>query len=286
MLGAIIGDRAGSNYEIEETNWWYKKKTIRPYEERIKIMNSQTPLFASNSSFTDDTCWTCAIYDAIINGNNNYESYLRAYGVEELKKGKDRYGRNRFGPGSVKWLLYQANGTSIGNGSAMRISPVGFLFNSLEEVKRESYLATIPSHNSKEAIKGAECVAVSIYLLRTGTPKEVVKKYVEENYYNLNFDLEELRHTYTFHSTTEKSVPQALFCFFQSTDFENAIRVAISIGGDTDTIASITGALAESYYGIPEEIKQEVFGLLDSNKQALLSHEYFLQSQYKKGKLI
>lgn len=283
MLGAIIGDRAGSNYEVEEINCWYKEKRIRPYEERMKIMDPSTPLFAENSSFTDDTCWTCAIYDAIINGNNNYEEYLRKYGLEELKKGKDRYGRNRFGPGSVKWLQQKTDGTSKGNGSAMRISPVGFLFNSLEEVKRESFLATIPSHYSQEAIKGAESVAVSIYLLRTGMAKEDVKKYIEKNYYNLDFDLEDLRHNYTFHSTAEESVPQALFCFFQGKDFENTIRTSLSIGGDSDTIASIAGSLAEAYYGIPEKIKKEVYHLLDNDKQKLLKSRYFTQKQYKKG---
>jgi type I restriction enzyme M protein len=140
----------------------------------------------------------------------------------------------------------------------MRISPVGFLFNSIEEVKMESYKATITSHNHPEAIKSAEAVAVSIFMLRTDFSKDEVKKYIEDNYFSLNYDLDNLSENYEFTSRAINSVPQAIFCFLQSNDFEDAIRKAISIGGDCDTIAAITGSLAEAYYSVPEELIEMV----------------------------
>ena len=145
-------------------------------------------------------------------------------------------------------------GESFGNGSAMRISPIGYLFNSIDEIKSESLNATIPSHNHIESIKSSEDVAVSIYLLRRGMDKDSLKEYIEKHYFSLEYDLDDLRKNYKFTSRAIDSVPQAIFCFLNSNDFEEAIRLSISIGGDSDTIACITGALAESYYGIDEEI--------------------------------
>lgn len=257
MLGAIVGDVAGSYYEVLEVQK-AKQKSKRDYEERIKILDKDIPLFTENSSCTDDSILTYSIYAAIKNNDQDYEKYLRYYGNKEVELGKDCYGRSRFGKGFIEWLKGDTQGTSYGNGAPMRISPIGFSFDTLEEVKENAYLATIPSHNHPESIKAAEAVAVSIFLLRKGYSKEQVHQYLENNYYNLNFDLEELRHNYKFTSKSENSTPQALFCFFQSHDFESAIRNAISIGGDTDTIACIVGALAEAEYGVPEKIKEAV----------------------------
>lgn len=269
MLGAIIGDVAGSYYEVLEI-LEVKQKRKRSYEERIKILDKNTPLFQENSSCTDDSVLTYSIYDAINNNDQDYEKYLRLYGQREVELGKDIYGRSRFGKGFIEWLQGDYQGTSYGNGAAMRISPVGYLFDTLEDVKENAYLATIPSHNNQEAIKGAECVAVSIFLLRTGHTKEEVKKYVEANYYSLDYNLEDLRHNYRFSSKTENSIPQALFCFFESHDFESTIRNAISIGGDTDTIACISGSLAEATYQIPEEIIDSVKPYLRDYMQDIL----------------
>jgi type I restriction enzyme M protein len=258
MLGAIIGDVAGSNYEVLEVRYLKQFKGPRRYEDRIKILDSNEPLFTEESSCTDDSILTCAIYDAIINGNCDYEKYLRTYGLREINEGFDKYGRGRFGHGFVKWLNKEKDGDSYGNGAAMRISPVGYLFDSIEEVKENARLATIPSHNNEEAIKGAEAVAVSIFLLRKGMAKEAVIKYIKDNYYELDFDLEDLQRNYTFSSRTSNSVPQALYVFSQSNSFEDSIRKAISIGGDTDTIACIVGSLSEAYYGISDELKEQV----------------------------
>ncbi len=252
MLGAIIGDIAGSYYEVLEI------KNHRTYEERIKILNKDIPLFTSDSSYTDDTVLTCAIYDAIVNGNFKYEEYLKKYGLAEINLGEDKYGRSRFGKGFVSWLLGEKEGNSYGNGCAMRISPVGFLFDNLEDVIKESKKATIPSHNHEDAIKASEAVASAIFKLRHGESKEDVIKYIKDNYYDLSYDLEDLQRNNKFSSKASITIPQAIYVFMVANDFEDTIRKAISIGGDTDTIAAIAGSIAESYYGIPEELKNEV----------------------------
>lgn len=275
MLGAIIGDVAGSFYEVLEIDNKVNNKCQRSYEERIKILDRNVPLFNDKCSCTDDSILTCAIYDAIKNGNCDFEKYLKEYGLREANLGKDIYGRSRFGKKFIEWLNGDFLGNSFGNGAAMRVSPVGYLFNDLESVKKYSYLATIPSHNDKEAIKSAEAVAVSIYLLRTGVSKEDVIKYIKENYYDLNYDLEDLQKNYIFSSKASNSVPQALYVFSISNDFEDAIRKAISIGGDTDTIACIVGSLAESCYGIPENIKNNVKSYLRDYMYILLKDRYY-----------
>lgn len=278
MLGAIIGDVAGSYYEVCEIEYFKKTKSPRPYEERIKIMDSNTPLFTENSSCTDDSILTYAIYKAI-KENKPYEESLKEYGLKEIELGLDQYGRSRFGQGFVKWLLNEKEGNSYGNGAAMRIAPVGFMFEDLETVLKEAELATIPSHNNDEAIKSSKAVASAIFLLRKGYSKEEVLKYIQDNYYALDYDLEKLRHEYTFSSKASNSVPQALFIFFKSDSFEDAIRKAISIGGDSDTIACITGALAESYYGIEENIIKQVVPYLKDYMVDIL--ERYQNKQYK-----
>ena len=249
MLGAIIGDVVGSYYEVLEVK--EIKNGHRSYEERIKILDQNTPLFTNNSSVTDDSILTFAIYKAI-KENKPYEEMLKYYAKQEIDLGKDMYGRSRFGKGFVEWVNGNTQGTSYGNGASMRISPVGYLFDTLEEVKQESYKATIPSHNHEESILCAEAVSTSIFLLRNGISKEELKEYIEKNYFKLDYDLEDLRRNYKFSSKSINSVPQAIFAFLESNSFEETIRNAISIGGDTDTIACIAGSLAESYYGIPE----------------------------------
>ena len=258
MLGAIIGDVVGSYYEVLEINYYKEHKMPRLYVDRIKILDNSISLFSDNCSCTDDSILTCAIYDSIINGDCNYEKYLKDYGNKEINLGLDKYGRSRFGKGFVSWLKGNYQGYSYGNGAAMRISPVGFLFDSLDEVKKQSRLATIPSHNNIEAIKGAEAVAVSIFFLRKGMNKNEVEEYIKKNYYDLDYDLKDLQKNYRFSSKTSESVPQSLYIFFKSNDFEDAIRKAISIGGDSDTIACIVGSLAEAIYGIPDDLKEQV----------------------------
>lgn len=254
MFGAIIGDIAGSIYEVLEVK--EIKNGHRSYEERIKILDPSVDLFLEDASCTDDSILTCAISHTILNSKGNYGKYLRKYGLREVDSGVDKYGRSRFGKGFVSWLEGDYQGNSYGNGAAMRIGPVGYLFDTIEEVKENARLATIPSHNHSDAIKGAEAVAVTIFLLRNGYSKEEVYKYVKDNYYDLDFDLEELQRNNKFSSESSVTVPQALFVFFQAEGFEDSIRKAISIGGDTDTIACIVGSISEAYYGVPDELKK------------------------------
>ena len=204
---------------------------------------------------------------------------LKYYAKQEINLGKDIYGRSRFGKGFVEWVNSNTQGTSYGNGASMRISPVGFLFNTLEEVKQETYKATIPSHNHQESILCAEAVATSIFLLRNGISKEELKEYIENNYFKLDYDLEKLRRNYKFSSKSIDSVPQAIYAFLESNSFEETIRNAISIGGDTDTIACIAGSLAESYYGIPENLLEQVKPYLKDYMKELLEKEKTLQKR-------
>ena len=277
MYGTIIGDVAGSYYEVVEI-----KNKNRTYEERIKIMDRNTILFNDKCSCTDDSILTVAIADAILN-NLPYELKLKEYGLREINLGKDIYGRSRFGKGFVDWLNNNYIGESYGNGCAMIISSVVFLFNDIEKIKQESLKATIPSHNHIESIKSSEAIAISIYLLRNGISKENLKKYIETNYFKLDYDLEELRKTYKFTSRAIDSVPQAIFCFLESTDFENAIRTSISIGGDTDTIACITGALAESYYGVPKQLIKEVQPYIKEYMKDVIDKFYERENCYERN---
>ena len=282
MLGAIIGDVAGSYIEVLEIMGRKSPLGHRSYEERIKILDESVPLFSDNSSCTDDSILTMAIWDAIVNGDCDYEKYLKEYGLREINLGMDIYGRSRFGKGFVSWLEGDFQGESFGNGAAMRISPVGYLFNSIEEVKEHVKKATSPSHNHSDAIKAAEAVAVTIFLLRTGHAKEDVYNYVRDNYYELNYDLEDLQRNYSFSSKSSDSVPQALFVFFESNDFEDSIRKALSIGGDSDTIACIVGSISEAYYGVDERLKKEVRPFIKDYMMPLVEKRYY--SCYEKEK--
>lgn len=282
MFGAIIGDVAGSFIEVLEIQGRNTIERHRSYDERVKVLDNSVSLFGDNSSCTDDSILTVAIWDAIVNGNCEYEKYLRKYGLREINNGVDLYGRSRFGSGFVAWLEGDYQGQSYGNGAAMRISSVGYLFDSLDEVKEQARLATISSHNYPDAIKGAEAVAVTIFLLRTGHSKEEVYEYIKSNYYDLNYDLEDLQRNYVFSSKSSESVPQALYVFFQSTGFEDSIRKALSIGGDSDTIACIVGSISEAYYGISDELKCEVKPYIKDYMLPLVEKRYY--SNYEKEK--
>ena len=272
MLGAIIGDVAGSYIEVLEIQK-RNQNLKRDYNERIKIMDKSIPLFNENSSVTDDSILTIAIADAILN-HVPYDFKLKEYGKREINLGLDKYGRSRFGRGFRDYISGTSKCDSYGNGCAMRIGPVGYLFDNLEKIKEESYKATITSHNNQESIKCAEAVATSIYLLRNGISKNELKKYITANYFNLDFDIEDLRHNYKFSSIALSSVPQAIFCFLESKNFENAIRLSLSIGGDSDTIACICGSLSEAYYGIPDKIVSDVEKFIPDYMKIIINQFY------------
>lgn len=242
MLGAIIGDIAGTKFEYQE--FLDSRKGIINIERRRSILNCNEKLLDSNSFISDDSILTIAIAEAIIYGRD-YIEVLKKYGKEYGNKPleKENFFKSAFSPSFIKWanLTSLEYGISKGNGSAMRVSPVAYLFNSLEKVQLEARKSAIPSHNSTEAIKGAESLSSAIFLARNKKSKEYIKNYITEKYgYNLENDLEKLQQTNTFNGTCDVTVPQAIFLFLNSSSFEDSIRNAISIGGDTDTIACMT----------------------------------------------
>lgn len=287
MLGAIIGDIAGSVYEVEEMKRTKNKEKIS-YEQRIKVLDKQTPLFREGSSYTDDSVLTCAIADALLNGayfSYEFEKYLKEYGLNEISLGKDVYGRNRFGQGFTNWLLGSNFTNSYGNGCAMRICAVPMLYDSLNQVEIISHNATYPTHNHEDSLNAVDAVCLAIYYAKQKKNKDFIKKEIERKCgYDLNFDLEDLQKNYKFDVKAKGSVPQAIFCFLKSEDFEDAIRIALSIGGDSDTIASITGAISEAYYGIPKEIKEEVKSYIPDYMNNVLENFYSIINQNKENK--
>ena len=252
MLGAIIGDIIGSIYEVDEVKS-LKNKEIA-YQRRIKILNKSTYLFKKECSYTDDTVLTAAIAKALLT-DKDYEKYLKEFGLKEVCMGLDKYGRSRFGAGFCHWIQDYYVGESYGNGCAMRISPIANYYDNLDDIIKETRKATYPSHNHEESYRAAEAISSCIYFAKNKKSKEFIKTYIETNYgYDLNFNLEDLQKNYKFTSKAKDSIPQAIFCFLESNDFEDAIRKAISIGGDSDTIAAITGSIAEAYYGIDKDL--------------------------------
>lgn len=244
MYGAILGDIIGSIYEFNDGP---KKKEF--------------PLFGKGCHFTDDSVMTIAVGDALINVLENgitNENGIKKEIVGSMRVWGKEYPHAGYGGMFRKWLSSDMGPyNSFGNGSAMRVSSVGWLFDTLEETKRMARYTAEVTHNHPEGIKGAEAVAVAIYLARTGKSILEISNYINENYYKINFKLDDIRDEYTFDVSCQGSVPQAIEAFLESTDFEDAIRNAISIGGDTDTIGAITGSIAEAYYGVPEELKIE-----------------------------
>lgn len=236
MWGAIIGDLAGSIYEYQQ----YQKCRILNVKQILPV----------NCFYSDDTILTIAVLDAILN-DCDYEKYIRLYGNEYLnyKPNVDNYFKTSFSPDFTKWLDSNYSGKSIGNGSMMRISSVGYLFDNEDAVIKNARLATIPSHNSDEAIECATKIARIIYLARMRyTKEEIVGKL------NLSLKYEPFM---KFNSTCYDTIGNCLYATFTSKSFEESLYKILSYGGDTDTNACIVGAMAESLYGINEEYIEE-----------------------------
>lgn len=229
MWGAIIGDLAGSIYEFEQT------KNIVP----VKV----DQIIETNAFFSDDTILTIAVLEAFLN-DKDYEQSLKKYALKYLdyKPNYEPYFQRPFSPGFIKWVKGNGIGTSTGNGAMMRISPVGYLSRTIEELKENVVSATIPSHNSEEALYGAETIAKIIFLARRGYQKEEILK-------ELNIKLTYKPFT-SFNMTCQDTIDNCLYALFTSNSYEEAIRKVISYGGDTDTNACIVGSMAEALFGI------------------------------------
>ena len=253
MIGAIIGDIVGSRFE------W----------NNIKSKNFE---FLTYKCFpTDDSVMTLALAKAVLISKPDY-SDLSQNAVECMQSVGRNYPDCGYGGGFRKWMFSDDPKpyNSYGNGAAMRVSAVGFAASSLEEAKELSKKITGVTHNHPEGIKGAEATAVAIYMARNGSSLLEIRDYIDMNYYPMNFTLDGIRNTYKFNETCQDTVPQALMAFLESIDFEDAIRNAISIGGDSDTLAAICGGVAEAYYGVPAEIRKHALTFLDKQLIKLL----------------
>jgi len=241
ILGAITGDIIGSIYEFDN----------------IKTMDF--PLFSEGCCATDDSIMTFATIDVLINKGDYTETYQR-YG----RKYPDPYGG--YGENFNEWIqtTQPRPYNSWGNGSAMRVSPVGWVYNTLEQTIKEAKKSAEVTHNHPEGIKGAQATASAIYLARNGKTKDEIKKYIIDTFgYDLDRKIDKIRPIYDFDVSCQGSVPEAIIAFLESSDYENAIRLAISIGGDSDTIACITGGIAEAFYGqVPDNIFKKVLEIL------------------------
>lgn len=247
MIGAIAGDIVGSVYEG------------RP------IKTKDFPLFHPRSRFTDDTVLTLAVAEAILTGWPYRDTVL------ELGR---RYPHAGYGGAFREWLraLDPKPYKSWGNGSAMRVSPVGFAFETEEEVLREAAASAAISHDHPEGIRGAQATALAVWLARKGSSKDEIRKTVACRFgYDLNRTVDGIRPTYRFDVSCQGTVPEAIVAFLDSCSWEDAVRNAVSLGGDSDTLACITGGIAEAYYGdVPAEVRVEVLRLLPDDLRAIL----------------
>ena len=252
MLGAIAGDIIGSIYEFEDE---------KPYYD--------FPLFSNGCLFTDDTVLTAALADSILTAIEYKTKLIEYYSIYPYCS----YG-NRFQQWGMSKEPKPYN--SWGNGSAMRVSPVGWAYDDLVTVLQKAKESAEVTHNHPEGIRGAQATAASIFLARTSSSKEIIKEYIERKFqYNLNFDLEELRRNYEFNESCQETVPQAIYTFLISESFEDSIRKSIYIGGDSDTLACINGSIAEAFYGgVTVSIQEEVYKRLDKKLTAVVNEFY------------
>ncbi|WP_143741310.1 ADP-ribosylglycohydrolase family protein [Methanosphaera sp. WGK6] len=251
IIGAICGDIIGSSHEFNP------------------IKTKKFKLIDHKSTFTDDSILTLAVAKWLMDDEQRTLSTLTKL-VQTFSR---NYPGRGYGGRFMNWILSDNPQpyNSYGNGSAMRVSPVSWVANSLDEVEELARKSAIISHDAPEGIIGAQATASAIYLARTGSSKEEIKDYVEKTYdYNLSRKLDVIRPKYRFDETCQKSVPESIICFLESDNYEDTIRNAVSLGGDADTQAAIGGSIASAYYNVPEEIVDMCVSLLDDNLKEIL----------------
>ena len=256
MIGALLGDMIGAPYESDRGG---KTKDF--------------PLFIRGSHFTDDSVMTVAVAEALMDTRGQTDAEILSALVRSMQRWGRRYPNAGYGGRFFRWLFTehpQPNG-SFGNGSAMRASAAGWLYNDLDAVRHMAALTAEVSHNHPEGIKGAESTAAAIFLARTGSSKDEIKAYTEREFgYDLSRTCAELRRTNRHDATCQATMPPVFAAFLESTGFEDAIRNAVSLGGDTDTIACITGSIAEAFYGVPDALAAEGRNRLPADMLAVL----------------
>ena len=259
MLGAIIGDTIGSVYEFHN------------------IKTTNFPLFDSHCNYTDDSVMTMAVADWLLTDPQHGMDTLETSFLNFAQKYPCPMGG--YGPGFYRWLFEPETFVegkrhpyhSFGNGAAMRCSANGWMFDTLEETERVAGLSAAITHNHPEGIKGAQSTAAAIFMARNGKSKDEIKEYISTKYgYNLNRTCDEIRAVYDWDSSCQGTVPEAMVAFLDSTDFESAIRLAVSLGGDSDTLACITGGIAEAFYkNIPDSIALKIWELIPEDFKAI-----------------
>lgn len=257
MYGAILGDIIGSPFEFDRGD---KTKDFK--------------LFSRRSHFTDDSVMTLAVCEALLKvGQDATVKEIEDAVISSMQSWGRRYPHAGYGGYFRRWLTacHPEPYNSFGNGSAMRVSAVGWLYDSLENTRTVAKATANVTHNHPEGIKGAEATASAIFMARNGSSKEEIKKYIEnEFHYDLNRTLDEIRPSYHMDETCQKTVPEAIIAFLEAKDFEDAIRNAVSLGGDTDTLGAITGSIAEAYYGIPEWLMTECRKRINKDMRVVL----------------
>ena len=255
MIGSIIGDIVGSVYEFTPNN----------------IKTKQFEFFNPNGSYTDDSILTFATADWLLHGGE-VAHYYSKYGE------KYPWPMGGYGGGFKLWLVRSIRQqdyrpyNSCGNGSAMRVGPVGWAFDTIEEILAKAKESAECTHNHPEGIKGAQATALAIMMARHGCDKNEIRSEIEKRFeYDLQFTCEQIRPTYTWGGTCQDSVPQAIVAFLDGEDYEDSIRNAISIGGDSDTIGCITGSIAEAYFGVPADLRNSAMNYLPEAFQSIIS---------------
>ena len=269
MLGAVVGDVIGSIYEVNN------------------VKNKNFELFSKRSRYTDDSVMSCAICQACIEYSKDKDvEKFRINVIKNMRELGKLHINAGYGGTFIKWILSN-NPTpynSWGNGSAMRVSPVAWASDSIEECELLAEVSASVTHNHPEGIKGAKAVAAAIFMAKNGFDKANIKKYIEEKYYNLNYKLDDIRESYKFDVSCQGSVPHAIKAFLEGNNFEMVIREAVSIGGDSDTIAAMAASIAEAYYGIPKEIVYITNKYLSEDLKNILKEFDDLREKLKKIK--
>ena len=245
MYGAILGDMIGAPYEFDRGD---KTKNF--------------PLFSRESQFTDDSVMTVAVTEALLELNKEAsEDDVHREVISSMRAWGRKYPYAGYGARFISWLFEQDEPRpygSYGNGSAMRVSAAGWLYDTIEETRRYARMTAEVTHDHPEGIKGAEATAAAIYMARKGASKNEIKEYVIKEFdYDLSRTCDEIRPGYHHVESCQKTVPEAITAFLEGADFEDVIRTAVSLGGDCDTLTCIAGSIAEAFYGVPEELKSE-----------------------------
>ncbi len=243
MYGALLGDMIGAPYEFD-----MGRKT------------KEFPLFCVDSHYTDDSVMTIAVAEALLDSRFFNDEDVKKAVIASMRKWGKRYSRAGYGGNFWKWLKSDNPKPygSYGNGSAMRVSSAGWLFDTLEETRRMARLTAEVTHNHPEGIKGAEATAAAIFMARTGSSKEEIRKYIVREFkYDLTRSCDEIRPTYSHVESCQGTVPEAITAFLEGTDFEDVIRTAVSLGGDCDTLTCIAGSIGEAFFGVSDSLKDE-----------------------------